>query len=157
MKVIFKNTKLNFSTQKVHTYSDNKFDNATNSSEISGNLFEFTEAIRGAVILPIGALDKAKGNSNGSVSSLIPVSAGDVFVYSGTAKSNILDVIVGYKSTTLTTSTNKVMSILTAKTSELSFSNKVVKITDEMVTKGVVAIRAWGITSESPSIKKQLD
>ena len=157
MKVIFKNTKLNFSTLKAHTYSDNKFDNATNSSEISGNLFEFTEAISGATILPAGSLDKAEGNKDSSVSSLIPVSAGDVFVYSGTAKSNILDVIVGYKSTTLTTSTNKVMSLLAAKTSELSFSNKEVEITEDMVSKGVVAIRAWGITSKSPSIKKQLD
>ena len=157
MRVVFKNTELNFSTLKVHTYGDNKFDNATNSSEISGNLFEFAEAISGAVILPAGSLDKAVGNNDCSVSSLIPVSAGDVFVYSGTAKSNILDVIVGYKSTTLTTSTNKVMSILTAKTSDLSFSNKVVKITEEMVSKGVVAIRAWGKASKSPSIKKQLD
>lgn len=157
MKVILKNTKLNFSTLKAHTYGDNKFDNATDSSEISGNLFEFTEAIRGATILPVGSLDKAKGNSDCSISSLIPVSAGDVFVYSGSAKSNILDVIVGYKSTTLTTSTNKVMNILTAKTSELSFSNKVVEITEDMVSKGVVAIRAWGLTSKSPSIKKQLD
>ena len=158
MKIILKNTSLAFQQYETHTYSDSYFSNPTESTSVSGNLFDFTSAIDKAIIMSNGSLNNDSGNQDGIISSLIPVSVGDKFLFSGKAKSNVLALVKGYSSTTQTTSGKKVMELVVATSGALEQNNVLLEITQAMVNAGVVAIRAWSIrTFAALSIRKQLD
>ena len=151
MIIEIKNSSVKFLSKQSHTYGENLFANATPAAS-AGNIFDFSGAVDGAAIYGNGAVGVSDASS---LSAIIPVSAGDVFVYSGTATSGFPINIAGYNSTARTVSGGKVADILRAATAPQE--NVEITITQEMVNSGVVAIRAWGLTSSNPSIKKQLD
>ena len=92
------------------------------------------------------------------VSAVVPVIAGDTFIFSGENKNsfNGLPAIMGYK-TEQTISSNKATDILIWD-ENLSFENKIITITEEMVEAGVKYISACAIgnSDDLPTLKKRL-
>ena len=92
------------------------------------------------------------------VSAVVPVIAGDTFIFSGENKNsfNGLPAIMGYK-TEQTISSNKATDILIWD-ENLSFENKIITITEEMVEAGVKYISACakGDSGNLPTLKKRL-